>query len=163
MGRRSYKGAFKPTNPQKYIGDVKNIVFRSLLERTFLKWCDTNESVVAYSSEETIIPYVSPLDNRVHRYFVDAYIEIKDREGNIKKFLVEIKPKSQTVPPKPKYTETGRPHKRYLKESAIWAVNSAKWEAAQKYCEKQGYQWKILDEESLGVRYGKKKKVTPKK
>ena len=95
----SYKGVFKPSNPEKYIGDYKNIIYRSLWERKFMVYCDTNENIIKWSSEEIWIPYVSPLDNRVHKYFPDFYIKYKDTSDKIRESLIEIKPKRQVNSP----------------------------------------------------------------
>ena len=92
----SYKGKYRPTNRKKYRGDVNNIIYRSLWERTFMKYCDDNPDIIEWGSEEIIIPYVSPIDGRRHRYFPDFFV--KTSKGD--KFLIEVKPKSQTKPPK---------------------------------------------------------------
>ena len=100
----SYSGRFKPKNYQKYNGDPTNIVFRSLLERKFMVYCDTNESILKWSSEEIIIPYYSPVDKKWHRYFPDFYIKYRDVSGNIRECIIEVKPKTQTSSPKVKMT-----------------------------------------------------------
>ena len=87
---KTYKGKFRTKNPLKYQGDVGNIVYRSLWELRFMKWCDQNTAVQEWGSETVIVPYVSPLDKKVHRYFVDFYIKIKDKNGKIQKYLIEI-------------------------------------------------------------------------
>ena len=89
---KTYKGKFKTKNPAKYKGDITNIVYRSLWELRFMKWCDLNSSVLEWGSETIIVPYISPLDRKVHRYFVDFYIKVKNKNGEIQKYLVEIKP-----------------------------------------------------------------------
>ena len=82
----TYKGRFIPNNPKKYVGDVMEIIYRSSYELKFMKWCDLNESVLRWSSEEIVIPYVSPADGLVHRYYVDFYIEVQDKTGKRKKY-----------------------------------------------------------------------------
>ncbi len=89
----SYKGKYRPSNPEKYRGDYTNIVYRSLWELKFMKYCDSNENILEWGSEEIVLPYVSPIDNRYHRYFPDFYIKVKERGGKIKKYVIEIKPK----------------------------------------------------------------------
>ena len=96
----SYKGKFRPSNYKKYKGDPTNIIYRSLWELRFMKWCDTNENILEYASEEFWIPYRSPLDNRVHRYFPDFYIKVRESDGSIKKYIIEIKPMRQVNEPK---------------------------------------------------------------
>ena len=110
----SYKGKFKPKNPKKYKGNPTNIIYRSLLERRFMVYLDNTPAVLKWSSEEIIIPYVSPLDNRVHRYFPDFYMKYKNSSGQIVEDLIEVKPFKQTSPPNPKrkLTKTGRKSKR---------------------------------------------------
>ena len=99
----SYKGKYKPSYPQKYKGDPTNIIYRSLWERKFMVYCDNNERILEWGSEEIALPYRSPVDNRVHRYFPDFYIKVKESTGEIKKYLIEIKPLKQlSPPPKPK-------------------------------------------------------------
>ena len=74
----SYKGKYKPSNPEKYRGDVTNIIYRSLWERKFLRYCDTNDNVLEYSSEEMFVWYRSPVDSKPHRYFPDFYIKVQE-------------------------------------------------------------------------------------
>ena len=95
----SYKGKYKPTNPQKYKGNPTNIIYRSLWERKFMRYCDLTEEVDQWQSEEFWIPYVSPVDNRVHRYFPDFFIKYKDKTGRYRTVVVEIKPKRQVEMP----------------------------------------------------------------
>ena len=145
---RYMQGKFKPSYPQKYMGDPTNIVYRSSWELKFLRWCDNNPSVLEYSSEETIIPYRCPTDNRIHRYFVDAKIKVRDGTGQLKTYLVEIKPDKQTRPPEP----SQRKSKRYLQEVMTWGKNDAKWKAAREYCADRGWDFIILTEFHLGIK-----------
>ena len=145
----SYKGRFKPRNYQKYKGDPTQIIYRSLWERKFMVYCDHSESIIEWGSEEVVIPYKSPWDGRIHRYFPDFYIKIKTNEGTTKKLIVEIKPKKQTKAPK----EPERKTKRYLNEVRTWGVNSSKWRYATEWCKDNGMEFKILTEDDLGIRY----------
>jgi hypothetical protein len=141
----SYKGKYKPSYPQKYKGDPTNIVYRSLWERRFMVYCDTNENVLEWASEEKFVAYRSPIDGKVHRYFPDFMIKVKEPNGSIKKYVIEIKPKRQTVPPpKPK-----RQTKGYLHEAYEYAKNQAKWEAAKEWCADRGYTFKVITEDDL--------------
>ena len=143
----SYKGKYKPSNPEKYRGDVTNIIYRSLWERKFLHYCDTNDNVLEYSSEEMFVWYRSPVDGKPHRYFPDFLIKVKESTGKIKKYMIEIKPKRQTAPPaKPK-----RQTKKYLYEAYEYAKNQAKWEAAKEWCADRGYEFKVLTEIELDI------------
>ena len=139
----SYKGKFRPTNRQKYKGDITNIIYRSLWERSFMRYCDENKDIVEWGSEEIIVPYISPLDNKQHRYFPDFYIKTKNGD----KFMVEIKPKKFTKPPKPKKRVT----KAYMHETKEWHRNQAKWKAARNVCEKLGWKFQIITEDHLKV------------
>ena len=92
----SYKGKYQPSYPKKYKGDPTNIIYRSLWERKFMVYCDLNENILEWGSEEIALPYRSPLDNRIHRYFPDFCINVKESNGSLKKYLIELKPKKQT-------------------------------------------------------------------
>ena len=146
----SYKGKFQPKNTQKYVGNPTNIVYRSLWERKFMIYCDTNENVLEWGSEELTIPYRSPVDGKIHRYFPDFYIKVKEPDGSIKKYLIEIKPHKQTMPPKKPQRQT----KGYIYEVYEYAKNQSKWEAATEYCKDRGWTFKVLTENELGI--GKK-------
>ena len=143
----SYKGIYKPSYPEKYIGDYRNIIYRSLWERKFMNYCDLNENILKWSSEEIWIPYLSPIDNRVHKYFPDFYIKYKDSTGVVKESLVEIKPKRQVEAPKPNKRIT----QKQLYEIKEYSKNQAKWKAAREFCEDRRWQFQILTEDNLGV------------
>jgi len=138
------QGRFTPKRPEKYVGNVNEIIFRSSWERKFLQWCDDNPGVIKYASEELIIPYYSPVDQRMRRYFVDFVIMVKTRTGEIKKFAVEIKPSAQCELPK-----QTKKTKRYLTEMATYATNQAKWKAADEYCKSRGLEFLVLTEKHL--------------
>lgn len=146
MANKFHQGKYMPTNPHKYVGDVNNIQFRSSWEKKFFIFCDTNPSILKWGSEEVIIPYVKPTDNRVHRYFPDFIIMYRDTKGQIHKEIVEIKPLSQTKMPDKK-----RNTKRYLQEVETYAINVAKWKAAQKWSKDRGLNFRILTEKDLGI------------
>ena len=99
MTYKPHKGRYVPNKPQKYRGDYNNIVYRSSWERRFMLYCDRSDAIIEWGSEEIIIPYISPLDGRMHRYFPDFYIKVKQSDGSIKKMLIEVKPKAQCGPP----------------------------------------------------------------
>lgn len=139
------QGFFKPKFPKKYIGDPTNIVYRSGWEKRVMQSLDDNLNVVRWASEEVVIPYISPIDNRPHRYFVDFYVEAKLADGSIKKMLLEVKPAAQTKPPKTPKRRT----KRYLSEVMTWGVNEAKWKAAKEFCLDKGWEFRIITEAEL--------------
>ena len=141
----AYKTVYKPINESKYVGDPTNIICRSLWERKVCKYLDTNENILRWGSEEIAIPYLSPLDNKVHRYFPDFIIEAKTQQNNKKTKVVEVKPYKQTIPP-----EKGKKQKRtYLKECTTYMVNEAKWKAAREFCSKRNWDFVILTEKEL--------------
>ena len=143
----SYKGKFRPSKPKKYKGDPTNIVYRSLWELKFMRYCDSNNSIVKWSSEEIVIPYRSPLDNRFHRYFPDFYLKYKDNSGKVVEKVIEIKPAKQVQEPKIQKRRT----KRYVTEVVNYAKNQAKWKAAEEFCKDRRWQFQILTEKELGI------------
>ena len=143
----AYKGKYKVKNRSKYVGAVDNVVYRSSWERRFMVYADTNPNVVKWNSEELVIPYVSPVDGKVHRYFPDFWIEVKGEKGKINHMVIEVKPKTQTVPPK--LGKTAKSKYRYLKALKTWKVNEAKFEMAREFCDDRKWQFKILTEEHL--------------
>lgn len=143
-----HKRFYKPLYPEKYIGDPTNIIMRSSWETRFAAWCDKNPQVVKWQSEETVIPYRCPTDNKIHRYFVDFRIQVRNKEGLLKTYLVEIKPESQTKPP----IYPGRKTKKYITESFSFIKNQAKWKAAENYAKDRGWEFLVLTEHHLGLR-----------
>ena len=139
---------WKPKFPNKYDGDPNAIIARSSWEIRFFNWCDSNPAIIKWSSEETIIPYVCPTDNRWHRYFPDAKIQVRDQDGVVKTYLVEIKPDAQTRPPEVPKKKT----KRYITEVMTWGKNDAKWRAARSYCKDRNYEFVIITENHLGLK-----------
>lgn len=144
----AYKGKYRPTNPKKYRGDPTNIIYRSLWERKFMVYCDLNDNILEWGSEEFFIPYRSPLDNRVHRYFPDFYIKYKKSDGSICRSIIEVKPDKQTRPPKKPKRQT----KGYLYEVTQYVKNEAKWEAAREFCKDRLWEFKIFTEKELGIK-----------
>jgi hypothetical protein len=144
----SYKGKYKPSFPDKYRGDPTNIIYRSLWELKFLRYCDLNENILEYSSEEIMIPYLDKSTSKIRRYFPDAYIKVLQPDKTIKKYLIEIKPAKQTIPPpRPK-----RQTRKYIAEAMEFVKNQSKWEAAREWCADRGYEFKVLTENELGIK-----------
>ena len=144
----SIKSRYTPIYPSKYQGNVKYIICRSSWERKFCQWCDMNNSIISWASEEFSIPYVSPKDNRVHKYYPDYLIKVKEKNDMIKTYVVEVKPYKQTRPPKTPKRKT----KSYLTECVTYAVNQAKWKAAKEFCEDHRIEFKVVTEKELGIR-----------
>ena len=139
----TYKGKFIPNNTQKYVGDHRNIIYRSLWELKFMKWCDRNRNIIEWGSEEFFIPYVSPLDNKPHRYYPDFYMKLKDG----KRYVIEVKPKRQCLPP----VKGKKQRKTFIREVNEYAKNQAKWKAAKSFCEMRQLTFKVVTEKELGV------------
>ena len=143
----SYKGKYYPSFPRKYKGDPTNIVYRSLWERKFMVYCDKNQNILEWASEEIAIPYRSPIDNRVHRYFPDFYMKVKETNGKIKNYVIEVKPAKQTIPPKKPKRQT----KGYIREAYEYARNQAKWKMAKEFCADRQWLFKLVTEKELGI------------
>lgn len=137
----AYSGRYPVSNPQKYDGDSTKVFYRSLWERQVFKWCESNPQVIKWSSEETVIPYKCKTDNRVHRYFVDVKIKLESGET----YLIEIKPKKETIAPK----KPARQTKKYVNEVMTYVKNQSKWEAAEEYCMQRGWKFVVWTEDTL--------------
>lgn len=145
----AYKGYFKPRNPSKYKGDPTNIIYRSRWESKFMNYLDSHPDVLQWASEELIIPYRSPVDGKMHRYFPDFIVRKKNPQGIIETLLVEIKPAQQTKEPVKKKTI----NKAYINEVMTWGINQAKWKAAKEYCEERKWKFLILTEKELNIKW----------
>lgn len=145
MSRKAYKGKFKPKNYKKYKGDPTRIIYRSLWERRFMVYCDNNPNIIEWGSEEVIIPYRSPLDKKIHRYFPDFYVKYVNSKGHTVREIIEVKPKSKLKPP----PEPKRRTQRYLNECASYMINQAKFKAAESFCKERRLGFRILTEDQL--------------
>lgn len=144
--RKYHQGKFHPYNKIKYKGNANAIVYRSGLELKYFKHFDLNPNILEWSSEEVVIPYISPKDGKYHRYFVDNYLKVKTSSGKIKKYLVEIKPLKFTKEPKKRKGQ----HQRTFERAVLtWLVNDAKWCAAKKWCKKSNMEFIFLTEHDL--------------
>ena len=111
-------------------------------------YCDLNENILEWGSEEIALPYRSPIDNKIHRYYPDFYIKVRESNGRIKKYIIEIKPKKQCVEPKVQKKKT----KSYIYEVYEFARNQAKWKAAREFCADRMWEFKVLTEDELGIK-----------
>lgn len=145
----SYKGFFRPKNPSKYKGDPTNIVYRSSWEVKLMSYLDAHPDIVQWASEELVIPYRSPLDNQIHRYFPDFWVKKRLSNGTTETVVIEVKPLKQTKEPTPSTKKT----KQYVREVAMWAVNQAKWNAAKMYCEDRNWKFMTMTERDLGIKF----------
>ena len=144
----AYRGKYKPKNPNKYVGDPTKINYRSLWERKCMLTFDDNPNIIKWASEEIAIPYLSPVDRKRHRYYPDFMVELKNKEGKIETIMIEVKPKKQTEPPKPRK----RKSVTYLNDAKTYAINQAKLAAAQALCDRKGWTFRIMTEKEI---YGK--------
>lgn len=138
------QGFYHPINPKKYTGSSP-IVYRSGLELKAFRWLDRAPNVLRWASENVIIPYTS-VDGKIHRYFVDLVCEMRRKDATIEKFLIEVKPDKQTRPP---IISNKKAKKTVMYENYQWAVNTAKWKAAKKWCDAKGYRFLIFTEKHL--------------
>lgn len=142
------QGYFRPQNPEKYIGDPTNIVYRSGWELKFMQWCDRTPNILRYGSEEFSVPYYNPIKQRVCRYFPDFIIEVLENSGKVEKYVIEIKPKKQTIPP----VRGNKKSKTYINEVNTYAVNQSKWKSVQEWCEDRRIKFRIITESELGIK-----------
>jgi len=136
----AHKGFFKPNFPNKYMGNPKGIVYRSNWEFKVFMQLDHDPNVIRWASEEIIIPYYSTVNKKVRRYFPDVYYETRDN----KKYLVEVKPFAQCIPPK-----KSKNQRKFLNEAKTYTINQDKWKAARNWCKERGIKFKILTEKEL--------------
>lgn len=148
MSKRYHQGKYIVKNPKKYLGNVNNVVYRSSWELKFFIYADNSKKVIRWNSEEVVIPYVSPIDKKVHRYYTDAYVELREDDGSISRKVCEIKPEAEKYPPKrPKrYTQS------YINRLKTFHVNQAKWKYAEAFCNKRDVEFVVLTERELGIK-----------
>jgi len=145
---RYHQGKFHPQNPEKYKGDYKNIIYRSSWELKFMRYCDRNENILEWGSEEFYIPYYDPTTRKVRKYFPDFIMKVKESNGSIKKYIIEIKPKNQTIPP---VKTPKKRNKTFITEALTYEKNIAKWKAAKEFCDDRMIEFKIITEVELGI------------
>ena len=144
----SYKGIYRPSNPKKYRGDFRNIIYRSLWERKMMQYCDLSKSILEWSSEEFFIPYHDPTTRKLRRYFPDFFIKYTDKRGNIRKSVIEVKPMRETKEP---VVTKKKSKKTLIIETTNYIRNQAKWKAAREFCKDRKLEFKIMTEKELGV------------
>jgi len=142
----SYKGRFKPKNPKKYNGSADNIIYRSSWELRVMKYLDESPNIIWWASEELAIPYRSPVDQKMHRYFPDFIVKVREKTGLVMTYILEVKPDKQTKVPVQK-----RKTQKYLQEAATYAINQEKWRAADIFCQDHGWKFKVVTEKDLGI------------
>jgi hypothetical protein len=136
---------YQPLNEDKYIG--KDLpVARSSWEFKYMEWCDKNPNILKWGSESLQIPYFDNIKKKHRRYYPDFTMLVKDTNGDVKKYIIEIKPYSQTIPPT---THGNKKDRTVMYEFVTYQTNVAKWNAAQLYCRQHGFIFKILTEHDL--------------
>ena len=145
---RRMKGFFKPLYPQKYKGDPTRIVYRSSWELKLMRYLDKHPDIIEWGSEEIVVPYISPIDNKPHRYYPDFIIKKRNyKTGKIEVEMVEVKPSRQCKPPQLQK----KPTRRYISEVYEWERNRAKWNAAYQYCQNRDWKFSVFTEKELGI------------
>jgi hypothetical protein len=145
--RKYHQGKYRLKNPEKYKGDPNNIIYRSSWELKVLKWLDAHPQVVWFASEELVIKYKNPIDEKIHRYFPDFVVKMKLNTGKVMTYVIEVKPHHQTHQP-----ERKRKTKKFINEQVTYIINQSKWKAADEFCQEHGWQFKILTEKELGIK-----------
>jgi hypothetical protein len=146
----AYSGAYRVKNKKKYKGDVTDVIYRSLCERQIMVYCDTCDDILYWGSETVIIPYYYEADQKMHRYFLDFYVEIKCKSGTVKRMILEYKPFSQTQPPKKtKVKNHWKSKKKYINATLTYIKNQNKWKAAKQWAELKGYEFYVISEKDI--------------
>ena len=133
------QGVYTPNHPEKYVGNVKEIIYRSSWEQSFNKFLDNNPNVLKWSSEELAIPYKHPFKGKMVRYYPDYWIEYRTKGGIVKREIIEVKPANQV----------NRPKGGNKYDKMRWIVNMEKWKAAKMFCDRNNIEFRILTEQSL--------------
>ena len=138
MSHKFANDTYTPKNADKYLGNTMPR-YRSSWELSFMQFCDRNPHILKWGSEMIKIPYRNPLTGKHTVYVPDFIIQYMDKNGNMNVEVIEIKPSGQSA-----ITEN-----QNGKERAIVAVNYAKWDAAQKWCQRQGLTFRVITEKDM--------------
>tara|TARA_R110002153_G_scaffold29711_3_gene91085 strand:- start:3308 stop:3868 length:561 start_codon:yes stop_codon:yes gene_type:complete len=139
-----HKGKFTDIkHPEKYVGDITKIIYRSHWERNVMRWLDGNESVAEWASEEIAIPYEHPIYQRRQKYYPDFYVKFID--GTVK--VIEVKPEIQTK--KPITPKTKNKTSRYVNEMITYTINMTKWAKATEVSQRNNFIFEIWTEKTL--------------
>lgn len=145
MANNYLKGKYEVKNPEKYKGDIGNVVYRSSYELAVFEFCDRSPGVLEWSSENVVVPYFDPIKNKKRRYMIDIWMKFKSRDGNVYTEIVEIKPHAQTLAP----VKGRKRRETFERELATYITNTAKWEAAQKFAVDRGWNFRVITENSI--------------
>lgn len=144
------QGKYDVKNANKYKGTLP-IFYRSSWEHRVFYFLDHNPAILEWASETIVIPYKSQLDNKMHRYFVDVNFIVNDRHGDQKRYLIEIKPFDQTIPPPTPTKKTPKAMQRYNQAVITFQKNQDKWTYAKAWAKQNGYIFDIWTEKTLGL------------
>jgi hypothetical protein len=114
-----------------------------------MRYLDEQINILNWGSEEIAIPYRSPIDGRIHKYYPDFVVTKINTSGIKETSIIEVKPAKQTKPPEKKSKITNA----YLIEVKTWGINEAKWKAANEYCKNMGWTFHIFTEKELGINF----------
>lgn len=158
MKYKSHKGWYQIQHKEKFIKPVDEymestivkdgyiyIQYKSALERIAFRYADLNPKIKFFSIEPFNIPYIKPLDNKPHRYFIDMYIEFITGQ----KFIIEIKSSSEVRKPYKPKTMNERTAKQYKESIETYIVNCAKWKSAEEFAKHKQMKFIILTEQHL--------------
>ncbi len=88
------QGTYTVMNPQKYAGKGAP-KYRSGWELAFMRFCDSNDHIITWSSESLAIPYRNPMTGKPTRYIPDFLIQYRNKNNQVVTELIEIKPKTK--------------------------------------------------------------------
>lgn len=148
-GQRIRQGYYKPKNPQKYKGDPAQIIYRSGWEFKFFKFCDENPMVLEYSSEPVGIDYWNTVTKKQCKYWIDGYMKTQNKSGEIKEWLIEVKPNKYILPPSPPTRLTEKQTYSYIRHAKMFLINTDKFKAAKAYAKAHNMKFGIITENFL--------------
>lgn len=144
---RYKQGSYIPINKKKYIGNYP-IIYRSSWEYMFMSWCDNNSNVAQWSSESLQIPYRLPGEQKDRIYNPDFTIKVKKDNGDIKQYIVEIKPKSEYLTPLVfEGYKTESKLKAFYKLQKAQYINKWKFMYATEYAKNRGVEFTVVNED----------------
>lgn len=133
------QGKYNLKHPEKYVGR-KTPTYRSGWEFAFMKFCDENPSIQTWASEAIKIPYRNPFTGKATIYVPDFFIQYKNKKGQNRVEVIEVKPDNQTMMEKAGRSKHNQAHA---------VLNAAKWEAANAYCKSKGIHFRVITEKDM--------------
>ena len=99
---------------------------------------DESTNIEWWNSEGLIVPYMNPIDKKMHSYFPDFVFMNKKNEV----YMVEVKPFNETLPPKNR-------SRNYKTQAITYIINQSKWKQAKEFCEKQNWKFIVWTEKEM--------------